>query len=210
MNKNTEFNTRTGRGEDSAPPHIFPEYLKNGCAQRRRFLSYLPRIQWHIFCKNFDLIGPKLRSPGQVKFGTSPRHRHLSSRSRCEHSFSPNDLKLSGNNTARIPTKHYLGLIIFLTCGQVIFLPAPIIRLWENTFFAYHFWTKCDRQMKIAPICLTEHSKSNEMQHGLFWPDLTSDLRSNFDLNFLRSNLVSCDLSWGEEHNGGKMVALDR
>ena len=38
--------------------------------------------------------------------------------------------------------------------------------------------------------------------------DLTSDLRSNFDLD-LRSNWLSFDLSRREEHNGSKIGALD-
>ena len=46
------------------------------------------------------------------------------------------------------------------------------------------------------------------MQHTYF--DMTSDLRSNFDLDFLRFNWVSIDLSSQDEHNGGKIVAVDQ
>ena len=35
--------------------------------------------------------------------------------------------------------------------------------------------------MKMAPICLPHHSKSNDMQHDHF--DLTSDFGSNFELD---------------------------
>ena len=97
----------------------------------------------------------------------------------------------------------------FVTSGQVIFWPAPIISLSENNFFAYKFWTRYDRQMKMAFICLSHHSESNDMQHDLLWPDLTSDLWSNFDLDFLKSNWVLSDLPRREEQNGSEIDALD-
>ena len=58
---------------------------------------------------NFDPLGSKVRSPGQVKVGTSPRHRCQSSRSRCEDSFGPNGLKLSGYDTGMDAYKTYLS-----------------------------------------------------------------------------------------------------
>ena len=75
--------------------------------------------------------------------------------------------------------------------------------------FANNFWTTYDRRMKMAPISLSHNSKSNDMQHNLLWPDLTSDIRSNFDLGFLRSTWSSFDLSRQEEHIGSKINALD-
>ena len=62
--------------------------------------------------------------------------------------------------------------------------------------------------MKVAPICLSYHSESNDMQRDVFWPDPISDLWPNFDLDLLRSTLVSFDSSWREEHNFGLIVAL--
>ena len=46
------------------------------------------------------------------------------------------------------------------------------------------------------------------MQHDPLSPDLISELRSNFDRDFLRSNWTSFDLSRREEHNGDNIVAL--
>ena len=46
------------------------------------------------------------------------------------------------------------------------------------------------------------------MQYDLLWPDLISYLWSNIDLDILRLNWVSFDLSRREQHNGGKTVAL--
>ena len=57
-------------------------------------------------------------------------------------------------------------------------------------------------------MLLSHHSESNDMQYDLLWPDLTSDLRSNFDLDFLRSNWLSVALPRREEHNGSKIDAL--
>ena len=144
------------------------------------------------------------RSKGQVKVGTSPQQQHQSSRSRCEHSFSLNDLKLSGYDKGMDTYKTYTLDIIFVTSGKVIFWPAPItiISLWENRFSAYYFWTKCDRWMKMAQICLS----SLQIEWYATWPILTwPDLRSNFDLD-LRSNWVSFDPSWREVHNGAKSL----
>ena len=46
------------------------------------------------------------------------------------------------------------------------------------------------------------------MQHDPLSPDLISDLRSNFDRDFLRSNWISFDLSRREERIGNNSVAL--
>ena len=43
---------------------------------------------------DFDFLGQKVRSPGQVKVRCAPRDRLQISTSRCGHSYSPNDLKL--------------------------------------------------------------------------------------------------------------------
>ena len=93
-------------------------------------------------------------------------------------------------------------------CWDFIFWPAPIISLWENRLFAYYFWTSCDRRLKMVPICLPRHSNSNSIQHDLLWPDMTSDLKSNFDLDLWHSICVWFYASWLEEHNDGKIVAL--
>ena len=153
-----EFNMRTGGGgEILSPSTIFPGYI----------LAYLLIIQWHILCANFDLGPSQITRSGQSRNNTW--HRHQSSRSRCEHSFIPSDLKLLEYDTGM----DTYGFFIFVTSGQVILWPASIISLWENTFFAYNFWTRCDRRIKIAPICLSRHSEANDMQHDLFdptWP----------------------------------------
>ena len=57
-------------------------------------LAYLRTIQEHTLYVNFDFLGQKVRSPGQVKFRCAPRERLQTSTSRCGHSCSPNDLKL--------------------------------------------------------------------------------------------------------------------
>ena len=89
------------------------------------------------YLTNFYFRCLKVSSPGQVKFGTSPRHRHQSSRSRCEHSFSPNDLKLSGYDTGMDTYKTYISdflfswplvrsffdLLPFKAYGRIRFLP---------------------------------------------------------------------------------------
>ena len=51
--------------------------------------------QEYIWCANPDLLGLKVRSPGQVKFRCDPGDRHQTSRSCFGHNFSPNDFKLS-------------------------------------------------------------------------------------------------------------------
>ena len=75
-------------------------------------------------------------------------------------------------------------------------------------FFVYNVCTRYGRRIEMAPICLYHHSNSNDMEHDLLWSDLTSDLRSNFALNF-KVKLGSFDLSWREEHNDGRIDALD-
>ena len=90
-----------------------------------------------------------------------------------------------------------------MTSGQVNFWPAPVISLFK--LFAYNVWTKYARRMKMTP---SHYLESNDTQHDLLWPDLISDLRSNFELDILRSNWKSFDLSWLEEHNGNKIAAL--
>ena len=60
----------------------------------------------------------------------------------------------------------------------------------------------CDTPVETAPICFSHHSESNDMQHDLLWPDLTSDLWSNLDFDFLKSNWVLSDLPRREEQNG--------
>ena len=64
----------------------------------------------------------------------------------------------------------------------------------------------------MAPIGLSHHSESNDVQHDPLWPDLTSNCSSNFDLDLLRSNWVSFDSSQRKEHNGDivEIVAIDQ
>ena len=47
-------------------------------------------------CANFNLLGQKFRSLGQVRVSCLPRDKLQISRSYCRHSFSPNIVKLSG------------------------------------------------------------------------------------------------------------------
>ena len=99
-------------------------------------------------------------------------------------------LNSKGSIPVWIPTNLYLGSLILVTSGQVSFWCAPIISLWQNTFFAYNVWTRFARGLKMAPIWLSHHSESNDMPHDLLWPDLTSDFRSNFYLDFWRTNYI--------------------
>ena len=46
------------------------------------------------FVPDFDFLGEKVRSPGQIKVRCAPRDRLQPSTLRCGHSCSPNDLKL--------------------------------------------------------------------------------------------------------------------
>ena len=153
------------------------------------------------------------RSKGQVTRSGQSRNINSAPASKFKialwHSLVRMIWNFQATIRAWIPTKKLSRISHFRDLRSGHFgLPAPIISLWENTFSAYNFWTRYARRMKMAPICLYHHSESNDMQHDLFWPDLTSDLWSNFDLD-LRSNWVSFDPSWREEHNGGKIVALD-
>ena len=105
----------------------------------------------------------------------------------------------------------YLGFLISVTSGHAIFWPAPIlcptyaygsISLSSITFEpgVIDEWNLHQYACLINPIRMTYN-----MTHF----DLTSDLGSNFELDFLRSNWVSFDFPRRYKHNGGKIVALD-
>ena len=88
---------RGGKGGLILPTsHLFFPDISKTAVHSAAFLAYLHIIQKRILCENFQPCSPKVRSPRQVKFGTSPRHRLQNLRSCCEHSFSLNDLKLLG------------------------------------------------------------------------------------------------------------------
>ena len=85
-------NTRTGGGAYYALPPVFANNLKTATRSAAKFDIWLT-IHEHTFCANFDFLGQKVRSPGQVKVRCAPRDRPQTSTSRCGHSYTPNDLK---------------------------------------------------------------------------------------------------------------------
>ena len=106
---------------------LFAYTIWTSCDKRIKTDQYVCLItRSRMICNMtyFDLC-PKIMSPGLVKVGTSPRHRHWSSRSHCEHSFSPNDLKLHGTIRDGYIQNAYLGVLIFVTSGRIIFFNLP-------------------------------------------------------------------------------------
>ena len=53
----------------------------------------------------------------------------------------------------------------------------------------------------MASLCLSHQDASTDMQHDLFWSLRDLDLRSNFDLDLLRSNHISFEASLREKHD---------
>ena len=60
---------------------------------------------------------------------------------------------------------------------------------------------KRDRTLGMISLCLTHHDASTDMQHDLFWSLRDLDLRSNFYLDFSRSNHISFEASIREKHD---------
>ena len=89
------YYTRTGEGGRFCPqPVFFANNLKTVERSAAKFVIHLRTIQDHTFCANFDFLGQKVRSPGQVKVRCAPRNRLQTSTSRCGHSCCPKDFKL--------------------------------------------------------------------------------------------------------------------
>ena len=87
--------TRALEGGAYYAPHLFfANNLKTAARSAAKFGIPALTIYEHTLCGNFDFLGQKVRSPGQVKVRCAPRDRLQTSTSRCGHSYSPNDLKL--------------------------------------------------------------------------------------------------------------------
>ena len=71
-------------GRQLLPHLLFVTYSKRRHAAPLN-LGYLHTNGKHILCANFDLLGQKVRSPGQVKVRCAPRDRLQTSRSCCGH-----------------------------------------------------------------------------------------------------------------------------
>ena len=122
-----------------------------------------------------------------VKGGTSPRNQYRTSRSRCEHSFSPNDMKLSGCDTGMntYKTYIYLGFLIFVVSGQVMFYfnynqcmikYVYVFKLWTRSVIEELKWQQYVRlvypsRMECNMIyCLT---RPDFWPYVELWPYLT-------------------------------------
>ena len=137
-----------------------------------------------ILCAKFDLIGQKVRSPGQVKVRCALGDRLPPWRSCCGYSFGPDVFNLSGWDIGYTCLQNvYFGFFILGTSGQQ-FPTLPIISLWGNYSSAHHFWIKGDRRMQWVAICFPWVPESNDTQYDQLWPDLTYNSklgeRSNF------------------------------
>ena len=107
-------------------------------------------------CANFDFVGQKVKSPGQVKVRCALRDQLQTWRSCCAHSFSPNVFKLWGWNIG-VDTYRMQILDFSFEWPQVrsIFDPAHYKPKGEirNDSPAHNFWTKGDKRMKWVPKC---------------------------------------------------------
>ena len=53
----------------------------------------------------------------------------------------------------------------------------------------------------MAPLRLSHHEASTDMQHDLFWSLRELDLKANFELDLSKSNYISFEASLREKHD---------
>ena len=65
-----------------------------------------------------------------------------------------------------------------------------------------------DRDVKQAPMCFSCPYASNDIRNDLFQTYHDLDLRSNFQIDLLRSSYISFEPAWWEKYNGAKILTL--
>ena len=65
-----------------------------------------------------------------------------------------------------------------------------------------------DRDVKQAPMCFSCPYASNDIRNDLFQTYHDLDLRSNFQIDLLRSSYISFEPTWWEKYNGSKILTL--
>ena len=68
--------------------------------------------------------------------------------------------------------------------------------------FANIFLLKRDTDVQVVSLCSSRQDASFDMQHDLLWSPRKLDLRSNFDLDLLRSKRICFDASQRRKHDG--------
>ena len=90
--------------------------------------------------------------------------------------------------------------------------PSGHSRSYEVTFvFASNFWKNRDRALGMILKCLSCTDASTDSNMTYLAPHGTSrdlDLRSNSDIDLLRSKCTYFDASWREEHDTAKIMSL--
>ena len=106
------------------PPQVFRGWQKYGGAQRHRVFTHLTPHLFRNFCENFDPKSCEVRSPGQVKWPNykitfQPRHSH-------NVSGSYETFGIWWGHQCLQNVLVYLGFLISVTSGQVIFATSPL------------------------------------------------------------------------------------
>ena len=87
-------------------------------------------------------------------------------------------------------------------------LRSSLVMRIHKTFFGNNSLQIEDREAKLAPLCLSLRDASNDMQHDITGSSRDLDLRSNFQLDLLRSSCMSFELPWCGEHDAVKIISL--
>ena len=114
--------TRALEGGKKCPPLRFFADSGKTAARSAVFFQYLLTIELDTWCKNFNPMSPKVRSPGQVKV----KNGFLTLRLRSGHTRYPIGFKFSAFHKVRYLQLVYLEFFISVTRGQVNFVTSPL------------------------------------------------------------------------------------
>ena len=84
---------------------------------------------------------------------------------------------------------------------------SQVMRI-HKTFFDNNSLQIEDREAKLALLCLARQDASTDMQHGILGSIHDLDLKTNFQLDLLRSSCISFEPPWRGEHDGVKIISL--
>ena len=142
----------------------------------------------------FLYLWPKVRSvPWPLHYKSVEKNANVS-RSVCTHRNSPNLLDSWWFGTA--------------TMTKVRFLAHSLLKGHQRSLGTTNSFLSITFDWKEIECFGCHQDASTDMQHKLFRSLHDLDLRSNFDLNFSRSNYISFEASLREKHDGAIADAL--
>ena len=84
---------------------------------------------------------------------------------------------------------------------------SHVMRVYKTFFDNSSLQIKV-REAKLAPLSLSRRDASTDMQHDIPGSSRDLDLRSNFQLDLLRSPCMSFEPPWRGEHDSVKIISL--